>query len=84
MYEYHPIYRGVKLNIAVNHMDSLTFVDQLGSLVASNRNQFSPYIKHKGCFLVVIGEFTGLKGAEMQCEQHDIHKAIVSSPLGKQ
>lgn len=30
MYEYHPIYRGVKLNIVVNYMDSLTFVDQLG------------------------------------------------------
>lgn len=30
MYGYQPIYKGVKLNIAVNYMDSLTFVYQLG------------------------------------------------------
>lgn len=44
MYEYQPIYKGVKLNIAVNYMDNLMFVDQLGLLGCKQQKSIPPLI----------------------------------------
>lgn len=42
MYEYQPIYKGVKWNIEVNYMDNLTFVDQLGLFGCKQQKPISP------------------------------------------
>lgn len=60
----NPIYKGVKLNIAVNYRDSLKFVDELGIIGCKQQKPISPYIKQREYLLAVTGELTKLRGAK--------------------